>query len=133
MIWAFLAVAELRLGGKAHFKIGWVDLGRSWQWGQFDDAIIGETLAKGLAGGPVELHAWLTLDSVEIFDVTLMMSLAVTLGTEGKGGMLAGNPDDAGQAGEADAGRTEPRFVFRSGMASLAPAQFRLQVGLSRR
>ncbi|WP_157838841.1 hypothetical protein [Achromobacter sp. DH1f] len=47
-----------------------------------------------------------------------MTSLAVTLGTEGKGGVLAGDPDDTGQV-VLKPMLVGPDFVFRSGMASL--------------
>ncbi len=116
--WAFLPAVERWLGCQAYFTIGGIDLGPNRQWGRFDDAFIGSTLAKGHAGGPVEVHAWLTLDSMEILDVTLMTSIAVTLGTGRKGGVLAGDPDDTGQVALRPL-LVGPDFLFRSGIACL--------------
>lgn len=116
--WDFLPAVERWLGCQAFFTIGWVDLGPNRQWGQFDDAFISTMLTRGHGGGPVKVHAWLTLDSLEILDVTLMTSLAATLGTEGKGGVLAGDPDDTGQV-VLKPMLVGSEFVFKTGMAKL--------------
>ncbi|WP_278484550.1 hypothetical protein [Achromobacter insolitus] len=116
--WDFLPAVERWLGCQAFFTIGWVDLGHSRQWDQFDDAFISTMLTRGHGGGPVKVHAWLTLDSLEILDVTLMTSLAVTLGTEGKGEVLAGDPNDTGQV-VLKPMLVGPDFVFKTGMAKL--------------
>ena len=68
--WDFLPTVERWLGCQAFFTIGWVELGRSRQWDQFDDAFISTMLTRGHGGGPVKVQAWLTLDSLEILDVT---------------------------------------------------------------
>ncbi|WP_165841893.1 hypothetical protein [Paraburkholderia unamae] len=58
------------------YTLGWIDDGTAHGMFKFDDAFITKMLRIGHNGGTVNLHAWLTLPSMEIIDV----SLATTMG-----------------------------------------------------
>ena len=78
----------------ATFTIGWIDDGSSEGLFKFDESFIEERLANGSESSTVGIHAWLTLPSMEVIDVTLSTSLAVRLNRpEGMGGVIFGYAD----------------------------------------
>ena len=117
--WSLLMEVERWLGCRAHFTIGWVGLGKEREWCKFDDSFVHSTLKFGHPGGPAKIHAWLTLDSLEILDVTLMTSLAVGFGIEkGKGDVLAGDADSTGVVALKPM-LVGPEFALRTGIGKL--------------
>lgn len=88
-------VMEQWLGCPVLYTIGWVDDGTEKGMFKFDDAFIADKLNNGHAGGTVNIHAWLTLPSMEVIDVALITSIAVLQKLpEGHGGVLAQHPDE---------------------------------------
>jgi len=76
------------------FTLGWIDDGTEKGLFKFDDNFISNKLENGHAGGTVNLHAWLTLPSMEVIDVALATTMAVLNEMpNGHGGVLAGRPD----------------------------------------
>ena len=70
-------VIEEWLGCPALFTLGWVDTGTESGMFRFDEVFIAEKLKSGHSGGSVNMHAWLTLPSMEIIDVSLATSIGV--------------------------------------------------------
>lgn len=58
------------------YTLGWVDTGTERGMFRFGEDFIESTLRKGHQGGTINIHAWLTLPSLEVID----MSLATTYG-----------------------------------------------------
>ncbi|MFJ3463642.1 hypothetical protein [Achromobacter spanius] len=88
------AVLEEWLGCPVYYTIGWVDVDAGEPLFKFDDAFIVEKLASRDSGGEIGLHAWITLPSLEVIDVSLATSFAVLQNLkEGHGGVIAGAPD----------------------------------------
>ncbi|HIE1651586.1 TPA: hypothetical protein ACXJGC_002841 [Burkholderia cenocepacia] len=74
------------------FTLGWIDDGTQKGMFKFDDGFIASKLKNGHAGGTVNLHAWLTLPSMEVIDVALATTIAVlNKMPNGHGGVLAGS------------------------------------------
>jgi len=59
------------------YTLGWIDDGTDKAIFKFDDAFIAEMLKCGHAGGSVNIHAWLTLPSMEVIDVALPTTISV--------------------------------------------------------
>lgn len=77
------------------YTIGWVDDGTAKGMFKFDDDFVANKLKSGHAGGTINIHAWLTLPSMEVIDVALVTSLAVLNGwSEGLGGVISRHPDE---------------------------------------
>ncbi|WP_025139586.1 hypothetical protein [Achromobacter sp. DH1f] len=88
------AVLQEWLGCEVYYTIGWVDTDAGAPLFQFDDAFIAEKLANGHPGGEIGLHAWVTLPSLEVIDVSLATSFAVLQNRkDGHGGVIASHPD----------------------------------------
>jgi hypothetical protein len=86
---ATLGVREL-VGCPVLYTIGWVDDGTAKGMFKFDDAFISDKLKHGHSGGTVNIHAWLTLPSMEVIDVALATTIAVVQNIpEGYGGVFA--------------------------------------------
>jgi hypothetical protein len=76
------------------YTLGWIDDGTERGIFKFDDAFIADKLRNGHKPGEVNIHAWLTLPSMEIIDVTLATTFAITHGRpEQGGGVLMGYAD----------------------------------------
>jgi hypothetical protein len=89
------AVLREWLDCPVHYTIGWVDVHAGKPLFKFDDAFIAEKLANGHDGGPINLHAWLTLPTMEIVDMALATTFAMVQKIEeGLGGVMAGPPDE---------------------------------------
>jgi hypothetical protein len=90
------------LNTEVFFTIGWVGLGDTGKAGkettlfEFDDDWIAESLKRGHSGGPTaKLHAWLTLPSMEIIDLSIISSIAtIHKMPEGLGGVIANHADE---------------------------------------
>lgn len=70
-------VVQQWLGCPVLFTLGWIDTGTESGMFRFDDAFIAEKLRTGHMGSTVNIHAWLTLPSMEIIDVSLATSMGV--------------------------------------------------------
>jgi hypothetical protein len=88
-------VIEKWLGCPALYTLGWVDDGTDRGMFKFDDAFIDDKLKNGHRGGTVNIHAWLTLPSMEIIDVALATTIAVLQRLpDGYGAALARHADE---------------------------------------
>ncbi len=88
-----IPVMESWLGCPVIYTIGWVDLGDSNLF-KFDEKFIGDKLKNGHTESTINLHAWLTLPSMEIIDMALATTIAEVKGLpEGRGRMLARHAD----------------------------------------
>ena len=78
------------LGCPVLYTLGWIDDGTDTGMFKFDDDFIADKLKNGHAGGTVNLHAWLTLPSMEVIDMALATTIAViNKMPEGYGRVLA--------------------------------------------
>jgi hypothetical protein len=75
--YAMIPVVEAWLGVPPLYTIGWVDDGTDRGLFRFDESFITEKIRSGHKSGSINIHAWLTLPSLEIIDVALMTSFAV--------------------------------------------------------
>lgn len=88
-------VLEQWLGCPVIYTIGWIDDGTDTGMFKFDEAFVAEKLKTGHTGSTANIHAWLTLPSLEVIDVALVTTLAVLKGwREGHGAVLAKHADD---------------------------------------
>lgn len=77
------------------YTLGWIDDGTDKGMFKFDNAFIADKLKNGHASSAVNIHAWLTLPSMEVIDMALVTSLAVLKGwSKGHGGVLAKHADE---------------------------------------
>jgi hypothetical protein len=77
------------------YTLGWFDDGTEKGMFKFDDAFIADKLRNGQKPGKVNIHAWLTLPSMEIIDVTLATTMAIVHGRpEQGGGVVMGYADE---------------------------------------
>lgn len=65
------------LGCPVYYTLGWIDDETDRGMYKFDEAFIMELLRSGQRGPEVSIHAWLTLPSMEIIDVSLPTTLAI--------------------------------------------------------
>lgn len=83
------------LGCPVLYTLGWIDDGTDTGMFKFDHSFISSKLKHGHAGGSVNLHAWLTLPSMEVIDVALATTIAVVKRKpEGYGRVLAKHADE---------------------------------------
>ncbi len=88
-------VLEKWLGCPVLYTIGWVDDGTDKGMFKFDDAFVADKLQNGHSSSTANIHAWLTLPSMEVIDVALVTTLAVLKGwKEGHGAVLAKHADE---------------------------------------
>lgn len=89
-----LPVIEKWLDCPVLYTLGWIDDGTDEGMFKFDDAFIMNKLQNGCSGDRVSMHAWLTLPSMEVIDVSLATSISVMNNlTEGHGGVIAKHAD----------------------------------------
>lgn len=69
-------VFEQWLGCPAIFTLGWIDDKSAAGLFKFDDSFIRETLCNGHQGTTANIHAWLTLPSMEVIDITIATSFS---------------------------------------------------------
>jgi hypothetical protein len=88
-------VLEQWLGCPVMFTLGWVDDGTPKGMYKFDDTFVAEKLKHGNAGLTINIHAWLTLPSMEVIDVSLATTIARVQKLEkGHGAVLAMQADE---------------------------------------
>lgn len=76
------------------YTLGWIDDGTERGMFKFDDAFIADSSGTGTSQAKVNIHAWLTLPSMEIIDVTLATTMAIAQGKpEQGGGVVTGHAD----------------------------------------
>ena len=69
------AVSEL-LGCRVLYTLGWIDeVVEGGYYSGFDDKFIADTLLYGHHGSKLNAHAWLTLPSMEIIDLTILTTI----------------------------------------------------------
>lgn len=91
-----LTVIEDWLKCPVTYTIGWVSIDDGSNLFKFDEEFITDKLSapKGFINGSVNIHAWLTLPSMEILDMSLPTSFAVLKNKpEGLGAVLAKHAD----------------------------------------
>ncbi|MFV2854610.1 hypothetical protein ACNIZ2_28230, partial [Escherichia coli] len=78
-----------------YFTLGWIDDGTPKGMFRFDEDFITDTLKNGYTGDTVNLHAWLTLPSMEIIDITLSTTISMLQGHKNQlGGVIIKRADD---------------------------------------
>lgn len=88
-------VLEEWLGCPVYFTLGWVDDGTPKGVHKFDDAMIANKLANGHQDDTINIHAWLTLPTMEIIDLTLSTTFSILQGRkEGEGGVITKKADE---------------------------------------
>lgn len=89
------SVLEDWLGCPVYYTLGWIDDGTSKGIFKFDDEVISEKLKNGHGRATIDIHAWLTLPSMEIIDLTLCTTLCILQGLKGgEGGGIVKKADD---------------------------------------
>lgn len=87
-------VIEKILGCDAYYTIGWVSLEKSEMFKQTEESL-SEMLKRGITGPSINIHAWLTLPSLEILDFSLPTTYAKVHGLEdGKGAVVSKHPSE---------------------------------------
>lgn len=87
-------VIEQILDCDAFYTIGWVSFENSEMFKQTEESL-SEMLKRGITGPDVNIHAWLTLPSMEILDFSLPTTYAKVNGIEeGKGSAITMHPSD---------------------------------------
>lgn len=77
-----------------YFTIGYVETSERFMFHQTEESLL-NILKNGINGASLEIHAWLTLPSMEILDLSLPTSYAVANDLrEGIGGVIAEHPDN---------------------------------------
>ncbi|MGS1035737.1 MULTISPECIES: hypothetical protein [Burkholderia] len=88
-------ILEKWLGCPVLYTLGWVDDDTPRGMFKFDDALIADKLKNGHTPGSINIHAWLTLPSMEVIDLALVTTLAVVQGRkQGHGAVIAKHADD---------------------------------------
>lgn len=79
-----------------YYTIGWIDDFTEKGMFKFDDNFIQEHLnARIRTSSSINIHAWLTLPTMEVIDATVVTSIAQVKGLkDGLGGVLANYADD---------------------------------------
>nr|WP_024966926.1 hypothetical protein [Pantoea sp. IMH] len=89
------SVLEKWLGCPVYYTLGWIDDGSSEGLFRFDDEKIAMKLAAGHQDETLDIHAWLTLPTMEIIDLTLTTTLCILQGIkEGEGGVIVKKADE---------------------------------------
>ena len=79
---------------KMIYTVGYVSIDHETMFYQ-SESDLQYLLDNGMSSPKINLHAWLSLPSCEIIDVSLPTSIAVIKGlTEGKGGVIASHADE---------------------------------------
>lgn len=79
---------------EATFTLGWV-LNNTEELFKFDDVFIEETIKNGHKNNRVNLHAWITLPSMEVIDFSLPTTIGYVKGKkEMYGATIASHPDE---------------------------------------
>lgn len=112
-------VIEQILGCNAFYTIGWVSFKDSEIFKQTEESL-SEMLESGITGPDVNIHAWLTLPSMEVLDFSLPTTYAKVNGIEeGKGGVIAMYASDL-----ADGMMYQPMLVGEEFLAKSGAMRF---------
>jgi hypothetical protein len=88
-------ILEEWLGCPVYYTLGWVDDGTPKGVYKFDEDFITAKLKDGHQNDTINLHAWLTLPSMEVIDLTLSTTFAILQGyPEEAGGVLVKKADE---------------------------------------
>lgn len=88
-------VLEEWLGCPVYYTIGWIDDGTPNGLYKFDDDMIADKLANGHQDNTINIHAWLTLPSMEIIDLTFTTTISMLQGhKDGRGRVLVKKADE---------------------------------------
>jgi len=71
MSYRFAPVVRDWLGCPAIFTLGWIDNGTAEGMFKFDETLIADILKNGCAHDALSVHAWITLPSAELIDLTI--------------------------------------------------------------
>lgn len=83
------------LGCEVFYTLGWIDDETEKGLFRFDETFIQDALRTGHSKDTMKIHAWLTLPSLEIIDVTLFTTLAFAKKQPAMlGGLITRHPDD---------------------------------------
>lgn len=89
------SVLEKWLKCPVYYTLGWIDDGSLKGMFKFDDQTIAEKLATGHHDETLNIHAWLTLPTMEIIDLTLTTTVCLLQGLkEGAGGVIVKKADE---------------------------------------
>lgn len=92
--WRLQVTLEKFFAAPILYTIGYVHTPPSDMFKQTEPELL-QRLHTGLNGAQVQFHAWLTLPSMEIIDISLPTSFAVIKGlTEGHGGVIASHAEE---------------------------------------
>lgn len=92
--WRLKAPLEKFFGVPILYTIGYVHTPPSYMFKQMEDDLL-RLLQTGMQGPQLNIHAWLTLPSSEIIDLSLPTSFAVVNKMkEGLGGVIAAHADE---------------------------------------
>lgn len=92
--WRLKAPLEELFGVPILYTIGYVHTPPSYMFKQTEPELL-QLMHSGIKGAQVSLHAWLTLPSNEIIDLSLPTSIAVVNEwTEGRGEVIAAHADE---------------------------------------
>lgn len=90
-----LPILEEWLQHPVYYTIGWVDDGTPRGLHRIDEATIEDKLANGHNEATINLHAWLTLPTMEVIDLALATTFAVVHNRpEGYGSVISKKADD---------------------------------------
>ncbi|MDO6761910.1 hypothetical protein [Agarivorans sp. 1_MG-2023] len=82
------------VGMPCQFTIGYVETNERLMFHQTEESLL-NILENGIKGSTLNIHAWLTLPTMEIIDLSLPTSYAVINNhKEGIGGVIAQHPDE---------------------------------------
>ncbi len=103
------------------FTIGWIDAGDT-SYFQFDEPHIENTLTNGHNSTNVSMHAWLTLGSMEIIDVSFPTTFGVKNNIEKMiGKIIANQADNLSHGLSYKPMLVGSDYLKRTGMISLKP------------
>lgn len=92
--WQLQDIVSTALGCPVYYTIGWVELEKGSWFGHTEETLR-TLMTEGLQHERVQLHAWLTLPSMEIVDVSLMTTYALVRDyPEAKGKVIATHPSE---------------------------------------
>jgi len=98
------------------YTLGWIDDGTDKALFKFDDVFIAEKLKRGHTEGPVNIHAWLTLPSMEVIDAALPTTISVLQNIPECYGRVIAQPADELKIMTYKPMLIGPDFLLKSGI-----------------
>lgn len=88
-------ILEAWLGCPVYFTLGWIDDGSERGLHKFDEEFIADKLKNGHQESTINIHAWLTLPTMEVIDLTLCTTFSILQNRkEGEGMVITKKADD---------------------------------------